>query len=91
MQATHVHTHLQVAYPQKTEHHLGHFQEGTYPEESVAAAVAVVVVAVVVAVVVDLQLEQVLVVVAAQLVQGEPLVPLAVDIFLLVYPVCNIL
>ena len=92
----HAHTHyttlqtdLQVAYPQKMEPHLGHFQEGAYQEESVVAVAAVVAA-------VDLQLEQVLVVVAAaavaaaaQLVQGELLVPLAVDISLLVYPVCD--
>jgi len=57
--------------------HLGHFQEGPSLQEPAAAAAA--------AVAADLQLEQVLVAVAGQLVQGE-LAPLVVGISLQVCP-----
>lgn len=69
-------THLQVAYLQKMVEHLGHFQEGPSLQEPAAAAAAVAA---------DLQLEQVLVAVAGQLVQGE-LAPLVVGISLQVCP-----
>ena len=56
----------------------------------VAADVVVTAVVVAAVVLVDLELEQDLDVAVVQLGQGKPLVPLAVCISYLVYPVCNI-